>query len=280
MIPCWCWKKQMPLLSECPLLVVIRSEMNVVIIEDEHLTAERIATLLRQIDPGMEVISIIDSVKQSVEWFRSNQKPDLVFMDIQLADGLSFDIFDKVKIEAPVIFITAFQEYAIKAFKVNSVDYLLKPVSKKDLHAALAKYRRYFNNELTIPSIGGDLLQNIRDMISRPFKSRFMVRVGDHIKTVEVENILYFYSLQKGTYLHASDKHNYVIDYTLGGLEELLDPLIFHRINRRYLITHKAINDVVTHSSSKLKVKLLHSDDEEIYISRERIASFKEWLDS
>lgn len=253
--------------------------MKVVIIEDEHLTAERIVTLLRQIDPGIEVISIIDSVKRSVEWFNSSQKPDLVFMDIQLADGLSFDIFDIVKIDAPVIFITAFQEYAIKAFKVNSVDYLLKPISKKDLEAALDKYRRYFNHELAIPTIGGDLLNNIREMISKPYKSRFMVRVGEHIRSVDVENILYFYSLQKGTYLHSSDKHNYVVDYTLGGLEEMLDPLLFHRINRRYLITHKAISDVVSHSSSKLKVKLVHSDDDEIFISRERMTSFKDWLD-
>jgi len=253
--------------------------MNVVIIEDEHLTAERIASLLLQIDPGIEILSIIDSVKQSVDWFKTNKKPDLVFMDIQLADGLSFDVFDEVEIEVPVIFITAFQEYAIKAFKVNSVDYLLKPVSEENLRAALEKYKRYYNKELSIPSIGGYLLQNIRDMISKPYKSRFMVRVGDHIKTVEAAQILYFYSLQKGTYLHSSDRHTYVVDYTLGGLEELLDPLLFHRINRRYLITHKAISDVVTLSSSKLKVKLLHSDDDEIYISRDRVATFKEWLD-
>ncbi len=253
--------------------------MNVVIIEDEHLTAERIATLLRQIDHGIEVISIIDSVKRSVEWFNSNKRPDLIFMDIQLADGLSFDIFDAVKIEAPVIFITAFQEYAIKAFKVNSVDYLLKPVSEEDLRAALAKFRHYFKHELTVPTIGGDLLRNIREMISRPYKSRFMVRVGDHIKSVDVEDILYFYSLQKGTYLHSSDNRNYVIDYTLGGLAEMLDPLLFHRINRRYLISHRAITDMITLSSSKLKVKLLHSDDDEIYISRERVGTFKEWLD-
>jgi len=254
--------------------------MKVVIIEDEHLTAERIATLLRQIDPGIEVLGIIDSVKRSVELFKTDVKPDLVFMDIQLADGLSFDIFKEVKIEVPVIFITAFQEYAIKAFKVNSVDYLLKPVSEENLRAALDKYKRYYNRELTIPSIDGDLLQNIRDMISKPYKSRFMVRVGDHIRTVDVGSILYFYSLQKGTYLHTSDKHNYVVDYTLGKLEELLDPLLFHRINRRYLITHEAIVDTITLSSSKLKVNLTHSDDDEIYISRERVASFKEWLDS
>lgn len=254
--------------------------MNVVIIEDEHLTAQRIATLLREIDPGIEIRAVIDSVKRSVEWFSANEKPDLVFMDIQLADGLSFDIFDHVRIEAPVIFITAFQEYAIRAFKVNSVDYLLKPLSEEDLQRALEKYRRYYDQEISIPAIGGDLLQSIRDMISRPFKSRFMVRVGDHIRTLESDDILYFYSLQKGTYLHSTDKHNYVVDYTLGKLEELLDPRVFHRINRRYLISHRAIKDVITLSGSKLKVELLHSEDGEIYISRDRLVSFKEWLDS
>jgi DNA-binding LytR/AlgR family response regulator len=253
--------------------------MNVVIIEDEHLTAQRIAMLLGEIDPGIRVLTVIDSVKRAVEWFRGNEKPALVLMDIQLADGLSFEIFDAIAIEVPVIFITAFQEYAIKAFKVNSVDYLLKPVSEADLRNALDKFRRYFNQELSFPAIGGDLLRNIREMISRPYKSRFMVRVADHIKTVDMEDILYFYSLQKGTYLHSSDNRNYVIDYTLGRLEELLDPLLFHRINRRYLISHRAITDLITLSSSKLKVKLMHSDDDGIYISRERVGSIKEWLD-
>lgn len=254
--------------------------MHVVIIEDEQLTAERIATLLRQVDPGIVVLDIIDSVKRSVEWFDTHSKPDLVFMDIQLADGLSFDIFERVIIDIPVIFITAYQEYAIRAFKVNSVDYLLKPVSEEDLRGALDKYRRYHNQELSIPRIGGDLLQSIRDMISRPHKNRFMVRVGDHIRTIDVDQILYFYSLQKGTYMHTDDKHNYVVDYTLGKLEELLDPRLFLRINRKYLISHRAILDVLSLSSGKLKVLLQHSGDDEIFISRERIATFKSWLDS
>jgi two-component system, LytTR family, response regulator len=253
--------------------------MNVVIIEDEHLTAERIASLLGQIDPGISILTTIDSVKRSVEWFSTNGSPDLVFMDIQLADGLSFDIFDAIDIQAPVIFITAFQEYAIKAFKVNSVDYLLKPVSEEDLRAALLKFRRYHNHELAAPSIGGDLLRNIREMINRPYKSRFMVRVGDHIKSIDVDDILYFYSLQKGTYLHSVDSRNYVIDYTIGRLEEILDPLLFHRINRRYLVSHRAISDVITLSSSKLKVRLVHTDDDDIFISRDRLSSFKDWLD-
>ena len=236
--------------------------------------------MLQHIDPEIQVLASIDSVKRSVEWFEAHPRPDLVFMEIQLADGLSFDIFDRIIMDIPVIFITAYQEYAIRAFKVNSVDYLLKPVSEEDLRAALDKYRRYHNRELSIPHIGGDLLQSIRDMISRPHKNRFMVRVGDHIRTIDVEQVLYFFSLQKGTYLHTTDKHNYVVDYTLGKLEELLDPRLFLRIKRKYLISHRAIRDVITLSASKLKVILQDSDNDEIFISRDRIAAFKSWLDS
>jgi DNA-binding LytR/AlgR family response regulator len=253
--------------------------MNVVIIEDEHLIARRITDLLGQIDPGINVLASIDTVKRACEWFSQNEKPDLVFMDIQLADGLSFDIFDLVKIEAPVIFITAYQEYAIKAFKVNSVDYLLKPVSEEDLRLALGKYKRYFTFQDSVPEIGSDLIKSIREMISKPHKSRFMIKVGDHIKSVDVEDILYFYSQQKGTFLHTSDNRNYVIDYTLDKLSELLNPDTFTRINRQYITSHKAIKELITLSGSKLKVRLQDSDDNQVYISRERLSTFKEWLD-
>lgn len=253
--------------------------MKVVIIEDEYLTAERIRTLLYQIDPGIIVMGMLDSVKSSVQWFRQNEKPDLVFMDIQLADGLSFDIFDQVSIDYPIIFITAYQEYAIKAFKVNSVDYLLKPISEEDLQSALTKYQQYFNREGSIPETSNDLLNSIKQMIRNPYKSRFMVKVGDRIKTVDVGDILYFYSLQKGTYLHTAEKRNYVIDFALDALVDSLNPALYHRINRRYIITHKAITNMITLSGSKLKIELLHSDDTRIYISRERLHAFKEWLD-
>ncbi len=253
--------------------------MKVVIIEDEHLTADRIRTLLYQIDPCMTVLAIIDSVKTAVLWFNQHEKPDLVFMDIQLADGLSFDIFDQVSIEYPIIFITAYQEYAIKAFKVNSVDYLLKPISEEDLRSALNKYRQYFNHELNIPEISNDLLSSIKQMIRNPYKSRFMIKVGDRIKSVDVEEILYFFSLDKGTCLHTADNRNYAVDFTLDALADLLDPVRHFRINRRYITTHRAISDLITISGSKLKVELLHSNDEEIYISRERLSTFKTWLD-
>ncbi|MFO7669320.1 MAG: LytTR family DNA-binding domain-containing protein [Bacteroidales bacterium] len=253
--------------------------MKVVVIEDEHLIAQRITDLLHLIDPRITVLCSIDTVKRACEWFSMNEKPDLVFMDIQLADGLSFDIFDLVKIESPVVFITAYQEYAIRAFKVNSVDYLLKPVSEEALRSALAKYQRYFKYEISAPEIGTDLIRSIREMISKPFKSRFMIRVGDHIKSVDVEEILYFYSQQKGTFLHTVDNRNYAVDYTLDKLSEFLNPDVFTRMNRQYIVSHKAITELITLSGSKLKVHLLHSDDDQIYISRDRLSTFKEWLD-
>ncbi|MEN8229490.1 MAG: LytTR family DNA-binding domain-containing protein [Bacteroidota bacterium] len=253
--------------------------MKVVIIEDEHLTAERIRTLLYRIDPGINVMGILDSVKSSVQWFNQHEKPDLVFMDIQLADGLSFDIFDQVSIEYPIIFITAYQEYAIRAFKVNSVDYLLKPISVEALQSALTKYQQYFTHKSSIPEISNDLLHSIKRMISNPYKSRFMIKVGDRIKSVDVEDILYFFSLQKGTYIHTADNRNYVIDFTLDRLNEILDPALFHRINRKYIISLKSITDMITLSGTKLRVELLHSEDARIYISRDRIPPFKEWLD-
>jgi DNA-binding LytR/AlgR family response regulator len=253
--------------------------MNVVIIEDEHLTADRILTLLQGIDPEIRITAILDSVKSSVQWFLQHEKPDLVFMDIQLADGLSFEIFDQVRMDCPVIFLTAYQEYAIKAFKVNSVDYLLKPVSEEEMRIALTKYRQYFSLRQGPPHIEKELLESIRQMISSPYKSRFMVKVGERIRSVETKDILYFFSLQKGTFMHTNENRNYVIDFTLDALTDLLDPVQFHRINRQYIISHTAISELITLSGSKLKVNLLHSDDKEIYISRERIQPFKQWLD-
>lgn len=253
--------------------------MKALLIEDEHLTAQRIRTLLLKIDPSIVVLEVLDSVKSAVQWFNKHVAPDLVFMDIQLADGLSFDIFEQVAIDYPIIFITAYQEYAIKAFKVNSVDYLLKPISEEDLRSAIHKYQQHFSQRESLPKIDQQMLASIKQMIHKSYKTRFMIRVGDRVKSVEVEEILYFYSLDKGTYLFTSDKRNYVIDYTLDSLVDLLDPARFQRINRRYIITHGSISEIFTLSGSKLKVNLLHNEDDQIYISRERVASFKAWLD-
>ena len=253
--------------------------MKALIIEDEHLTAQRIRTLLLKIDPSIVVLEVLDSVKNAVQWFKQHVAPDLVFMDIQLADGLSFDIFEQVAIDYPIIFITAYQEYAIKAFKVNSVDYLLKPISEEDLRAAIHKYQQHFSQRESLPKIDQKMLASIKELIHKTYKTRFMIRVGDRVKSLEVDEILYIYSLDKGTYLFTTDKRNYVIDYTLDSLVDLLDPARFQRINRRYIITHGAISEIFTLSGSKLKVNLLHNEDDQIYISRERMASFKAWLD-
>jgi DNA-binding LytR/AlgR family response regulator len=253
--------------------------MRVVIIEDEHLTAERIRTLLTAIDPRVEILAILDSVRSSVRWFGHNERPDLVFMDIQLADGISFDIFEKVEIEYPIVFITAYQEYAIRAFKVNSVDYLLKPVTEDALRAALLKFEHYHTFRERLLPVDRSFLNTIREMMQRPYKSRFMIRVGERIRSIGVDQILYFYSFQKGTYLHTNENRNYVIDYTLDALDELLDPELFFRINRQYIVSHQAITGLIALSGSKLKVTLLHAESSDLYISRERLALFKAWLD-
>jgi DNA-binding LytR/AlgR family response regulator len=253
--------------------------MKVVIIEDEHLTAERIRSLIEKIDPGVTVMALLDSVKGAVEWFRGHEKPDLVLMDIQLADGISFQIFDQIDIEYPVVFITAYQEYAIRAFKVNSVDYLLKPVTEEALVAAIEKYRHYFVSQGTADLPDRALMTTLREMMQKPFKSRFMVRVGEQIKSIGVDQILYFYSFQKGTYLHTTDNRNYVIEHTLDSLTELLDPEQFYRINRSHLISFRSIQGMNALSGSKLRVQLIHGTEEDIYVSRERLAGFKQWLD-
>ena len=253
--------------------------MNIVIVEDEHLTAERIESLVKEINPRSRVLSVMDSVEQAVQWFSKHHDLNLIFMDIQLADGISFDIFDQVDIQAPVIFITAYEEYAIQAFKVNSVDYLLKPVSREKLRQALEKYEKIYRQPTGIRPISPELLMRIREMIHKPFKNRFMVKVGEHIRSVHVENILYFFSQLKGTYLQTADGHKYVIDYTLETLEELVDPQRFLRINRSYIISHAAIRDLITLSASRIKIILKVSEDQDIYVSRERIKNFKSWLD-
>lgn len=252
--------------------------MKVLIIEDEHLTAERIITLLHEIDPGMEIMAVLDSVKSAVQWFRKMEKPDLIFMDIQLADGLSFDIFEKVKIDYPVIFITAYQQYAIKAFKLTSVDYLLKPVSKGELETAIAKYRNLFARKMDIPPIDAELLNCIRTMMNQTHKSRFMVKVGEKIRSLETQNILYFQSIEKGTYLTTDEGKTYAIDYSLETLEGILDPKSFFRINRSFIIHYSAIKEMISISGNKLKLRISHSGDDDIFVSRERLGMFKGWL--
>jgi len=252
--------------------------MKVVIIEDEVRAAQFLEGLIKQYDPEIEVLEILDSVKKSVKWFDGQPQPDLAFMDIQLADGLSFEIFEKTLVECPVIFTTAFNEYAIRAFKVNSIDYLLKPIDFDELKAAIDKFKKTYAQTQTIPH--QQIFDNVLQMLTNNYKQRFVIKVGDHIKSISVEDILYFYSLEKATFLHTSDNRNYVIDYSLEQVEDLIDPQKFFRINRKYLIAMNSFGDIISYSNSRLKIELLHSDDQDVIVAREKVGKFKKWLDN
>lgn len=251
--------------------------MNVLIVEDEKLAADHLADLVRRYDSQINILARVDAVKKGVEWFSHNPQPDLAFFDIQLADGLSFEIFEQADVHCPVIFTTAFNEYALKAFKVNSVDYLLKPLDYGELAAALEKFRR--NRSTYGNPAYQQMIDNVLGMLSDNFKKRFIVKVGEHIRSVPVSRILYFFSLEKATFLHTKDNHNYVLDYSLDQVEEMVDPGNFFRINRKYLVAMEAIEDIITYSNSRLKIELKDHKEMDAIVAREKVSRFKSWLD-
>lgn len=250
--------------------------MRVIIIEDEDLAAWGLISKLQRIEPGTEVLATLDTVKSAVQWFRENPAPELAFFDIQLADGLSFEIFEQVKVPCPVIFTTAYDAYALRAFKVNSVDYLLKPVDQDDLARALSKLR-----QLRGPAAmdAGAIQQMIQMLRPRQYKTRFMVKVGDHLSAIAAEEIDFFFGENKIVWLRHQNGRKYPVDYTLEQLEDMLDPQHFFRLNRQYIATIGVIKDVVSYSNSRLKVTLREPmTPEDILVSREKVEAFKMWL--
>jgi two-component system, LytTR family, response regulator len=260
--------------------------MKIIIIEDEDLAAEGLSISLKKIDKTIEIIAILDSVKTAVEWFQNNPTPDLAFFDIQLADGVSFEIFDKTPVRCPVIFTTAYDEYALRAFKVNSIAYLLKPVSVSDLSNAFEKWRSLQGNAPTPPpqyfddSTMRQMMQMMTQRIITPqYKTRFMVKIGEHLQAFAVEDIDYFYGENKTVWLRHRNGRKYVIDYTLEQLEDMLDPQRYFRINRKYITSIESITNVTSYSNSRLKIQLKEPPDkEDILISREKVETFKNWL--
>jgi DNA-binding LytR/AlgR family response regulator len=251
--------------------------MNALIIEDETLAAERLELMLKDIDPTIRVLAKLVSVKDSVNWLMQYQA-DVIFLDIQLSDGLSFSIFEQVSVSTPVIFTTAYDLYAIKAFQVNSIAYLLKPIRKSDLSEALLKLRN-LKSAFTIDF--DSLLAQIQG--HQPgFKKRFLIQIGEKIKKIEIADIAYFYVLEKGCYMRTFQNNNYPVDYTLDKLETLIDPSCFFRINRKYLVNMAAISNMVAYSRSRVKLELKpKADDEfETIVSIDRSADFKNWLNS
>jgi DNA-binding LytR/AlgR family response regulator len=251
----------------------------VLIIEDEKPAAEWLQQLITKFNSQISILAVIDSVSSATEWFQQHSAPDLAFMDIQLADGLSFEIFERVKVSCPVIFTTAYEEYAIKAFKVNSVDYLLKPIAFDELEAAFKKFANQAQTVNETPAVTIELLNKVREMLRKQYKTRFVIKVGEHLKSIPVEDILFFYSLEKATFLCTSDFKTYLVDYSLDHITEMVDEHRFFRINRKFILSNHAIADIVFYSNSRLKIKLKKPDEDAVIVSRDKVPAFKEWLD-
>ncbi len=251
--------------------------MNVLIIEDESLAADKLERMLKEIDQSANILAKLGSIKDSVNWLFQNTA-DLIFLDIQLSDGISFSIFDQITINTPVIFTTAFDQYAIKAFQVNSISYLLKPIRKADLADSLKKYQTL----KSAFSIDFDmLLANIQGR-DPDYKKRFLIQIGEKIKKIEASEIAYFYVLDKGVYLRTFQGNSYAVEYTLDKLETILNPSSFFRINRKYLVNMDSIANMVAYSRGRVKLELKPNADDELdtVVSIDRSADFKKWLNS
>ena len=254
--------------------------MKTIIIEDEKPAARLLQRKLEKLNVRVEVM--LNSVQEAIEWFSSNEHPDLIFLDIQLSDGLSFELFEKVEIKSAVIFTTAYDEYALRAFKLNSIDYLLKPIDEEELVVSISKFKSHF-----IKSKEGNLnsqidFEKIKQMFQSSFgqnsKKRFTVKIGQHLKVISTDEIECFFSENKGTYIHTFDNRNYLIDSTLEVLEQELEAKDFFRISRKFIISIKAIKEIVVYSNSRLRVILPTFKAEEVIVSREKVTNFKNWI--
>ncbi|TDB61366.1 LytR/AlgR family response regulator transcription factor [Arundinibacter roseus] len=254
--------------------------MKIVLIEDEPLAAKRLEGMIRAIEPKVTVLARLDSVRESVLWCNQNEAPDLIFMDVQLADGLCFEIFQETEIRSPIIFTTAYDEYALRAFKVNSIDYLLKPIDPDELRDAIVKFnaqRAPQNQEQVRPNLD----QLLRTMAPPSYKNRFLLKTGTRFEVVETRDILYFYAEDKVVFIQTAANQRYLIEDTLDELEKKMDPQAFFRANRRYLTHLSAIERIEPHFNGKLALRLKYRPwEEEIFVSRDKADGFKKWLDS
>lgn len=250
--------------------------MKIAIIEDEPLAAEKLERYLLKYSETMEVLCVLSSLEKAVPWITANQvEVDLFFMDVQLIDGLSFELFSKISIQKPVIFTTAYDEFAIDAFKVNSIDYLLKPVMFTDLSRALQKFKslkEQFANTVQLAPV-------IEKLKQKTFKDRFLVRMGNHINSVPSGSINAFYAEGRDAYLVTEQGKKYIIEYKLEALEELLDPKYFFRVNRSFIVNINAISDVTVYANRRLKLSLKSKLEKEVVVSREKVADFKKWFE-
>ncbi|GAB3336551.1 LytTR family DNA-binding domain-containing protein [Larkinella ripae] len=254
--------------------------MNVLIIEDEELTARRLISLLHDYDPLIQVLAQLPSVAKSMQWFEDNieVEPDLIFLDIHLEDDLGFNLIDQLGLTTPIIFTTAYDEYALQAFKANGVDYLLKPIDADELATAITKFRTLRQNRVEL-SVNSDVLEQMRaNYRPNTYRDRFMVTVGPRLFQIQTDDIAYFFFENKATFLTTRQGQNFVVDYSLDKLGQLLDPNQFFRVNRSFLVAVSAIQSVYTYSGSKLKLDLLPEARQEVFVSIDRVTTFKEWM--
>jgi DNA-binding LytR/AlgR family response regulator len=251
--------------------------MHIIIIEDEKPSARRLQRMLKALD--FEAETMLHSVEESIDWFQNNEHPDLIFLDIQLSDGLSFEIFEVVDIKSAVIFTTAYDEYALQAFKLNSIDYLLKPIDDDDLNTAVQKFKTRTPQKQSVTLDFNDIKKLLVNPIEREYKKRFSVKVGQHLKLINIEDIECIYSENKGTYAFTIEGRNYLLDNTLDELQDDLEPHVFFRISRKFYVNINAIKDMVSYTNSRLQIKLKHFNEQEVIVARERVKDFKNWLE-
>ena len=250
--------------------------LNIIIIEDEKPAARLLQRKIEKI--GLQVNTLLHSVEESIAWFQNNSHPDLIFLDIQLSDGLSFELFEQIEINSSVIFTTAYDEYALRAFKLNSIDYLLKPIDEDELSSAISKFKNQFQKN-TISSLDFEAINRMLvNPIEKEYKTRFSVKIGQQIKVISIDEIECFYSENKGTYIHTLDNRNYLTDVTLEVLETEINPKDFYRVSRKFIISLKAIKEIQMFSNSRLKISLTSYSDDEIIVARERVSEFKNWI--
>ncbi len=251
--------------------------MNVLIIEDEKPAARRLHRMLAELH--IEVHTMLHSVEEALNWFQTNEHPDLIFLDIQLSDGLSFEIFEEIPVKSAIIFTTAYDEYALKAFKLNSIDYLLKPIDDEELKVAVDKYKEQQPKSNNIQVDINEIRKLLINPIDRKYKKRFTIKIGQHIKIIHTDNIECLYSENKATYIHTNENRNYLIDHSLEHWYDHLDPEQFFRVNRTFIVHINAIKDIISYTNSRLKLVLHSFIEQEIIVSRERVKDFKNWID-
>src|SRR5690554_4963457 len=238
--------------------------MNVIIIEDEKPSARRLQRMLANLQ--IEANTLLQSVEESIAWFSENAHPDLIFLDIQLSDGLSFEIFEAIKINSAVIFTTAYDAYALQAFKLNSIDYLLKPIDEEDLARAVTKYETRLPIQKSVVLDFDDIRKMLVNPLDRAYKKRFSVKIGQHLKLIAAEDIECFYSENKGTYAYTSDGRNYLLDVSLEQLESDLEPNVFFRVSRKFFVNIDAIKDMISYTNSRIQIKLKTFNEHDIIV--------------